>query len=91
MSKEVTRTIITGYKWDVVSKENGSLNVVGTLVSPSPLRSLKAQETLLEQNNYDPKTHVLLSAGLEQKKYIMSEETFLANATEVLDKTAEEQ
>lgn len=81
--KKISRTLITNYVYDVMSREGDTLTKVGTVKSPTALRSVKQQSAEIKKAKFDDSKCVLIYNTVEQSKYEMSETDFLQYATKV--------
>lgn len=81
--KEIVRTIITGYKYEVMTRKGDTLTKVGELITEKAIRSIKQQKDELTKNNLDVNS-VLVPVGTIDKKYSISEDEFLKYAKEVI-------
>lgn len=82
--KKIKRTIIIGYKYDVLEKNGTTMEILGSVVNDTVIRSIKESRNVLVANGYDEDC-VLVQTGLEQKVYEMPESTFMQYATVVED------
>lgn len=82
--KKVTRTIIVGYNYDVLRKNNGQIELLNTIVVANAIRSVKEQKEILKANGF-AENDILVKNGVEQKKFEMSEADFMKYATVVAD------
>lgn len=80
--KKIKRTIITGYKYDVLEKGGEGFKIIGQVVTPEPVRSVKETKNVLILNEYDENC-TLVQNGIEQKSYEMPEAVFMEHATVV--------
>lgn len=82
--KQVTRTIITGYDYDVLKREGNNLNKVDAITIDKPIRSIKQQNEVLADNGFDG-SHVLVLNKAVSKQFTMNESDFILHATQVTD------
>jgi hypothetical protein len=84
MSREkiITKTIITGYVYDVIKRNGEQLAKVAEVIVPSPIRSIKQQSQILIDNKYSA-DHVLMLNRTEEKQYTMTEADFIRYSTVV--------
>lgn len=87
--KKITRTLITGYNYDVLRKSGTTMEILGSVTVPSVIRSIKEQKNVLTENGFE-ETDVLVMAKSEQKQYEMTEADFVKYATVVTDVTETE-
>lgn len=82
MAQKITKTITTGYIYDVFKKKGDNLTKVATLTSSEQFRSAKGIKEFLKANEQDENATVIL-VGTIDKKYEISEEDFIKYATEI--------
>ena len=75
------RTKIDKYVYKVLSKEN--LTEIATLDSINELKTKKAQNVFLTENNYDYEKTILVLVDTETSLYYMSDEKFFELAEKV--------
>lgn len=78
--KKIKRTIIVGYKYEVLEKKGTVVTVIGELTNAEAIRSVKEGKKVLLANNFDEEC-ILVPAGMEQRVYEMPESTFMQHAT----------
>ena len=84
----ITRTIITGYKYDVMERKDATIKIVGQVVVDKRIRSVKKQQEILVANGFNPDC-TLIKNCVTEKKYQISEEDFIKHAVEVVETTPE--
>jgi hypothetical protein len=80
--KKITRTIITGYKYDVVEKNGTTMAIIGQIVNEVSVRSTKESNKIIAENGY-PENCILVPNGVEQMVYEMPQDVFIQHATVV--------
>lgn len=78
--KKIKRTIIVGYKYDVLEKNGSEVKIIGELINDEPIRSVKEGKNVLILNEFDENC-ILVQSGIEQKSYEMPESVFKQHAT----------
>lgn len=89
--KTLTRTMISGYVYNVMAKKGTSLEFVKEIVVPNVIRSIKQQKELLVAENL-PASDVLVLNRTNSTKYEMLESDFIKYSkivTEVVPETPE--
>jgi len=84
MAVKITRTIATGYVFDVFKKTGNTLEKTGEVISPVQLRSIKQQKLVLAENNMEVES-VLIFNRANETKYEISEEDFIKYASVVTE------
>lgn len=82
--KTITRTLIIGYNYDVCRRSGNTMEIVGSIMNPTVIRSIKEQKKVLVENEY-LETDVLVMTNTEQRLYEMSEADFITYATVVTE------
>lgn len=82
----ITRTMITGYTYNVYQTKGDNLVKVSTVTAPAQFRSAKQQKEFLKSQNLDENFTMVLAGTTEEKREI-SEEDFLKYSKIVTDET----
>lgn len=80
MSKFITRTVITGYRHNLIKLENGTMTAEGTIETAKAVVTRKELNAILSKKGLEGNYTTALIEPIELV-YEMPLETFIANAT----------
>lgn len=84
--KKISRTIVTGYEYDVMKREGANLTKIGTVITDKAIRSVRQQKEILVLNKLGS-DNVLVYVKTVSKQFEISESDFMKYATEVTEVT----